>query len=81
MLSERLVLIAGSSRGIGAAAARLALRYGARVVIHGRIESPALTALAAELGCPFLVFDAGERTRSQTSCDDWPGHKARSTPL
>jgi NAD(P)-dependent dehydrogenase (short-subunit alcohol dehydrogenase family) len=61
MLSGKHMLITGSSRGIGASSARLAQRYGAKVVIHGRTESPALTALAAELDCPFLVFDAEER--------------------
>jgi 3-oxoacyl-[acyl-carrier protein] reductase len=61
MLSGKRVLITGSSRGIGAAAARLAQRYGAEVVVHGRSESPALAALAAELRCQSVAFDAQDR--------------------
>jgi 3-oxoacyl-[acyl-carrier protein] reductase len=61
VLSDKRVLITGSSRGIGAAAARLAQRYGAAVVLHGRTESPALMTLAAELGCPFVACDAEDR--------------------
>lgn len=53
----RIVLIAGSSRGIGAAAARREARAGARVILHGRSESPQLKELAAELDAPAYSCD------------------------
>jgi NAD(P)-dependent dehydrogenase (short-subunit alcohol dehydrogenase family) len=58
VLSEKRVLITGSSRGIGASTARLAKRYGAEVVVHGRTESAALRAIASELDCRSVAFDA-----------------------
>lgn len=48
-MSGRTLLVAGSSRGIGAATARLARESGAEVILHGRTLSPHLVALAAEL--------------------------------
>ncbi len=36
MLRNRTILITGSSRGIGAAIAKLAEKYGAKVILHGR---------------------------------------------
>lgn len=53
----RTVLIAGSSRGIGAAAARLEAKAGAKVILHGRSESSALKDLATELGAPAYSCD------------------------
>ena len=48
----RTVPIAGSSRGIGAAAARQEARAGFRVILHGHSDSPALNDLASELDAP-----------------------------
>jgi NAD(P)-dependent dehydrogenase (short-subunit alcohol dehydrogenase family) len=56
-LADTTVLIAGSSRGIGAATARLAAAVGARVLLHGRTMSPALVALGEELGAPTIACD------------------------
>lgn len=56
-LSGSTILVAGSSRGIGAAAARLAADAGAKVILHGRSESPALADLAEELGAPTITCD------------------------
>lgn len=53
----RTVLIAGSSRGIGAAAARLESAAGSRVILHGRSDSAALKELAAELDAPAYHCD------------------------
>ena len=47
-LKDKVALVTGSSRGIGAAAAKLLAREGAKVAIHGRDE-PALARVAAEL--------------------------------
>lgn len=59
-LDGQVVLITGSSRGIGAATARLASEYGARVVLHGKAHSDHLSELAKELDAPFLVCDVGD---------------------
>jgi 3-oxoacyl-[acyl-carrier protein] reductase len=48
ILKDKVALVTGSSRGIGAAVAKLLAREGAKVAIHGRDES-ALTRVAAEL--------------------------------
>jgi NAD(P)-dependent dehydrogenase (short-subunit alcohol dehydrogenase family) len=56
-LSGRTILIAGSSRGIGASCARLATEAGAKVILHGRTNSTALLALADELGAPTITCD------------------------
>ncbi|CAN5517913.1 SDR family oxidoreductase [soil metagenome] len=53
----RTVLIAGSSRGIGAAAARQEVAAGSRVILHGRSDSPALKELSVELDAPAYSCD------------------------
>ncbi|MGD9525914.1 SDR family NAD(P)-dependent oxidoreductase [Pseudonocardia sp.] len=56
-LAGSTILIAGSSRGIGAAAARLAAAEGAKVLLHGRSAGPALAGLAEELAAPAITCD------------------------
>jgi NAD(P)-dependent dehydrogenase (short-subunit alcohol dehydrogenase family) len=56
-LTGRTVLIAGSSRGIGAATARLAAKLGASVILHGRTASTALRDLAKSLGASAIACD------------------------
>ena len=61
-LEGRVVLVTGSSRGIGAATARLLGRCGARVAIHygrSRAEAEAVAAEIAEAGGPpAAIFQA-----------------------
>lgn len=57
LLEGKTIFISGSSRGIGASTARLAKYYGAKVILHGKTESPALVKLARELDSPYLFFD------------------------
>ncbi|GAA3522384.1 SDR family oxidoreductase [Aeromicrobium panaciterrae] len=56
-MTGRTVLVAGSSRGIGAGTARAASAAGAKVVVHGRSVSPALEGLATELDAEWIACD------------------------
>ncbi len=57
-LTDKVLLVTGAARGIGAACARTAVSCGADVVIQDVLEEPA-RALAAELGesCHLIVSD------------------------
>jgi 3-oxoacyl-[acyl-carrier protein] reductase len=57
MLEDKIILITGSSRGIGAATARLAKNYGAKVILHGKTESDYLRGLARELDSHYIFCD------------------------
>jgi len=58
-LAGKIILITGSTTGIGAAMARMFAREGAKIVLHGR--DPARGgALAAELGVERAVFHQGD---------------------
>jgi 3-oxoacyl-[acyl-carrier protein] reductase len=61
MLSGKNILITGSSKGIGAATARLAKQYGANVIVHGRTDSAELKAIAEELGAEKIICDIGNK--------------------
>ena len=61
MLKDKTILITGSSSGIGAATARLAKEYGAKVILHGKDESEKLKSLAKELDCEYIFCDVGDR--------------------
>jgi NAD(P)-dependent dehydrogenase (short-subunit alcohol dehydrogenase family) len=60
MLTDKIALVTGASRGIGAAAARLFTEEGATVVLTARTES-ALKAIADDLpGASYVVADLGD---------------------
>jgi NAD(P)-dependent dehydrogenase (short-subunit alcohol dehydrogenase family) len=60
ILSDKIALVTGASRGIGAAAARVFAREGATVVLVARTES-ALRAVAADIpGASYVVADLGD---------------------
>ncbi len=61
MLTGKTILITGSSRGIGAATARLAKSYGATVILHGHSESDNLKEIAKELKSEYIVCDVSDK--------------------
>ena len=61
MLQGKTVLITGSSSGIGAATAKLALGYGATVILHGKEEDQKLKSLAKELNCKYIFCDVVDK--------------------
>ena len=65
MLKHKRILITGSSRGIGAAVARLAKSCGAEVILHGKTESPELVALAAQLQAKYFFCDIADEVSVQ----------------
>lgn len=67
MLKDKVVLVTGSSRGIGAATARLAKAYGADVILHGKEEGDELAALAEELGSRYIVCDVVDEAAVKTA--------------
>ncbi len=54
---SKKILITGSSRGIGAAIARLAKEKGYEVLLHGKTASSSLIGLAKELNSKYIIFD------------------------
>lgn len=69
MLSDKIALVTGASRGIGAAAARLFAREGATVVLAARTES-ALKAVAADIpGASYVVADLGDVASVERAVD------------
>ncbi|MFA6257066.1 MAG: SDR family oxidoreductase [Candidatus Paceibacterota bacterium] len=66
MLKGKTIFITGSSRGIGAATAKLAKEYGAKVIVHSEIDSPELENLAVELQAEKVICDVGDREAVMT---------------
>ena len=72
---KKVILITGSSRGIGAATARLAKEKGYDVLLHGKTPSSCLTNLARELNSKYITFDVSKEDEvkqalSEVSCID-----------
>ena len=69
MLSGKIALVTGASRGIGAAAARLFAQEGATVVLAARTES-ALQDVAADIpGASYVVADFGDMASVRRAVD------------
>lgn len=60
MLEDKIILITGSSRGIGPAIAKLAQSYGAKIILHGKKNSEKLKFLASELSCEYIFCDVAD---------------------
>lgn len=65
MLEGKVILITGSSRGIGASCAKLAVGYGAKVILHGKTESQELKDLAKKLEAEYIVCDVADKKAVQ----------------
>jgi NAD(P)-dependent dehydrogenase (short-subunit alcohol dehydrogenase family) len=63
VLQDRVAVVTGGSRGIGAGIAGALARAGAQVVISGRNPGP-LEKRAAEIGATPVVADAAERSQA-----------------
>lgn len=69
-MDGKTILITGSSRGIGAAVAKLASARGAKVVLHGKSESEGLLSLAKELSAEHIVCDVADKQAVETSVNN-----------
>lgn len=68
MLQGKTIFITGSSRGMGAAAARLAKTYGAKVILHGKNETQELRKLSQELDSAYVTFDVADEAEVKQQC-------------
>ncbi|MBI2327787.1 SDR family oxidoreductase [Candidatus Curtissbacteria bacterium] len=60
-LEGKIVLITGSSRGIGLSTAKLATQYGAKVILHGRTNSASLKKLVRDLKADCIICDVSNQ--------------------
>jgi len=57
---SKKILITGSSRGIGAAIARLYVENGNEVILHGKTPSSNLLNLAKDINSKYIIFDVSK---------------------
>jgi len=57
IMKNKTILITGSSRGIGAAVARLAHEKGAKVIVHGKTMTKELEDFAKSINAVICCFD------------------------
>ncbi len=67
---SRKILITGSSRGIGAAIARLAKKKGYDVLLHGKTISPSLVSIAEEINSNYIIFDVSNENEVINALSD-----------
>jgi 3-oxoacyl-[acyl-carrier protein] reductase len=60
-MKDKVVIITGSSRGMGAATARLVNAQGGKVVLHGRTETSELIKIAKELDAFYIICDVADK--------------------
>ena len=60
-MKDKVILITGSSRGIGAATARLAANRGARVIVHASERSEYIDTIARDLNAERMICDITNR--------------------
>jgi 3-oxoacyl-[acyl-carrier protein] reductase len=69
-MDGRTVLIAGSSRGIGAATARLCASRGARVIVHGREMNDGLLTISTEIAARAVTAEGKVFSSVKQLADD-----------
>ncbi len=67
MLQDKVILITGSSRGIGRATAELAAKHGAHVIVHGKTETPELLKFAESINAQVVTFDVTDKDAVETA--------------
>lgn len=71
-MKSKNILITGSSRGIGAAIARLAHKQGYVVILNGKRESEKLDEIHRDLdGSHKLVFDISDKVQTYSAIRGW----------
>lgn len=68
-MKDKVVLITGSSRGMGAAAARLAVERGAKVILHGKTETDELKSLAKSLNMEYITCNVADKKAVREAVD------------
>ena len=66
----KTILITGSSRGIGAALARIAKKEGFNVILHGKKKSKNLVLISKALNSKYLTFDVSDTKEIKNSIKD-----------
>jgi len=61
MFENKIILITGSSSGIGKASAKRAKEYGATIIVHGHTETEELKNFANEIDSPAVSFDVNDK--------------------
>lgn len=67
---KRKILVTGSSRGIGLAIAKLAIRDGFDVILHGKSESKELIENSATLSSKYIVFDVSVENQVKSAVSE-----------
>ena len=74
-LRDKVALVTGSSRGIGAAIAKLFAANGAKVAVHGRDEAALSAVRAEEIPVSAAAATGEERERLWAAMAEvWPGY-------
>ena len=70
MLNNKVVLVTGSSSGIGFATAKAALAQGAKVILHGSSRTKLEAAVKALGSVPFIEADLTDGTAAEKMAED-----------
>jgi 3-oxoacyl-[acyl-carrier protein] reductase len=68
-MKDKVVIITGSSRGMGAATAKLIQEQGGKVVLHGKSETAGLMELAKKLKAAYITCDITDKAEVMKSVE------------